>query len=205
MRTYDSRPAGAGRRPGAAARRGTTFAATLLLGIVAAGCGAGAADAPPPAGTATAPAAPDSAGAAQPAGTGNAMAVATPDSTPAPPPEPPRPETTWVRLAALGSDAPRVRRRSFRSSGDGFRVIIELRDPTTTLSVGRVTTNILSPTTSLPIKTLEAGIPPRMRVRAETTFVSTEPGEYTLYVLHDYGVRHWSVVAEAPRVQEKPR
>src|SRR5690606_3352930 len=52
-------------------------------------------------------------------------------------PEPPAPETTWVRLAALGSDAPRVRRKTFNSTGHGFRVITELREATT-VAPGRV-------------------------------------------------------------------
>jgi len=183
----DSTQAGSGRPLRGRVRRGATLAATLFLAVVAAGCFADAADAP------------------QQGGEEVAAAEAPADSTPVPPPEPPRPETTWVRLTALGSDAPRIRRRSFRSTGDGFRVIIELRDATTTLNPGRVTVNVLSPKTSLPIRTLEAVIWPQMRVRADTAFISTDPGEYALYILHDYGVREWSVVAEAPRIREEPR
>src|SRR5690606_1744720 len=120
-------------------------------------------------------------------------------------PEPPAPETTWVRLAALGSDAPHLRRKTFNSPGHGFRVIPHPREPTSTLATGRVIANILSPRTTLPIRTLETRIPAQLELRADTTFVDVEPGEYTLFVLHDYGIRTWSVVAEAPHVQEEPR
>lgn len=119
-------------------------------------------------------------------------------------PEPPAPETTWVRLAALGSDAPRVRRKTFNSTGHGFRVITELREATT-VAPGRVIANILSPRTTLPIRTVETRILPLVDLAVDTAFVDAEPGEYTLYILHDFGVREWSVVAEAPSVQEEPR
>lgn len=162
-------------------RRGTTIGARLRIALAAALAAAAAGcrvDAPSPA-------------------EGAVAAAKTP--------EPPAPETTWVRLAALGSDAPSVRRKTFRSTGRGFRVIIELREPTHRLATGRVITNILSPRTTLPIRTLETRLPAQLEMRADTTFVEVEPGEYTLFVLHDYGVRAWSVVAEAPRVQEEPR
>lgn len=120
-------------------------------------------------------------------------------------PEPPKPETTWVRLAALGSDAPRVRRKTFNTTGDGFRIIVELREPTAGLATGRVIANVLSPRTTLPIRTLETRLPEYLEMRADTVFVEAEPGEYTLLIVHDYGVRYWSVVAEAPHVQEEPR
>jgi len=120
-----------------------------------------------------------------------------------PPPEPPAPETTWVRLAHLESDSrPRVRRRTFRSDTGQFRVIVELRESTTTFNQGRVRANILSPRTTLPIRTIESVIPAQLEARADTTFVDTEPGEYTLYLLFDYGVREWEIAVEAPRIRE---
>lgn len=118
-------------------------------------------------------------------------------------PEPPAPETTWVRLAAFGSDAPTVRRKTFNLSARGFRIITELREATT-VTPGRVIANILSPRTTLPIRTVESRILPLADIAVDTAFVDAEPGEYTLYILHDFGVRDWSVVAEAPSVQEEP-
>jgi len=158
----------------AAARRLFRIGLAAALGAAAAGCGL---DAPPPA---------EGAAAMEPKA-----------------PEPPAPETTWVRLAALGSDAPHVRRKSFTAPGNGFRVIIELREPSTRLATGRVIANILSPRTTLPIRTLETRLPAQLEMRADTTFVKAEPGEYTLFIVHDYGVRQWSVIAEAPQVSEE--
>ena len=194
----DAPPRGA--RGSGTIRRAVSLASLLLL-AAAAGCGR---DAPLPA-----PAAADSA--AVDSTTARAE-VAPPQSEPEtpqpvlPPPEPPAPETTWVRLAHLESDSrPRVRRRTFRSDTGQFRVIVELRESTTTFNQGRVRANILSPRTTLPIRTVETRILPLVDLAVDTAFVDAEPGEYTLYILHDFGVREWSVVAEAPSVQEEPR
>src|SRR5690606_35934069 len=134
MRMLDDRDAPPrGARGSGTIRRAVSLASLLLL-AAAAGCGR---DAPLPA-----PAAADSA--AVDSTTARAE-VAPPQSEPEtpqpvlPPPEPPAPETTWVRLAHLESDSrPRVRRRTFRSDTGQFRVIVELRESTTTFNQGRV-------------------------------------------------------------------
>jgi hypothetical protein len=114
----------------------------------------------------------------------------------------PRPETTWVSLASLESAKPQVRRKAFRSSADGgFRVIVELADPTKPLIAGRTIVNILSPTTILPIRTIESLIPPGMPVRADTVFVEAGAGEYTVFLVHSFGVGRWSVAVQEARVQ----
>src|SRR5690606_41984673 len=88
----------------------------------------------------------------------------------------------------------------FRSRADGSRVSIELGGATKPLIAGRLIVNVVSPSTTLPSRTIESRIPPGIPVRADTVFVDATPGEYTVFLVRSFGVGRWSVAVHEPRV-----